>query len=111
MNGSIVETEEPDSKRVGVAVVWTDIPSRLSIKPFSKEQTFYFITAICTSINTKDYIKEAYTTYLHAIQNPQDLLGVHLKAWRDLWDSGKIEVKGNLKLEQAILGSLYYILR
>lgn len=111
INGSIVETEEPGSERVGVAVVWTDIPRRLSIKPSSKEQNFYFVTAISTSLNRKDYIKEAYTTYLYALQNAQDLLGVHLKAWHDLWDSGKIEVKGNLKLQQAIFGSLYYILR
>ena len=111
MNGSIVETEEPGSERVGVAVIWNDIPSSLSIRPSSKEQTWYFITAISTSLNAKDYVKDAYMTYLRAIDRPEALLSTHVQAWHDLWDSGKIEVEGNLKLGQAIYGSLYYILR
>ena len=111
MNGSIIETEEPGSEKVGVAVVWTDIPNSLSIKPSSKEQTFYFITSISTTLNSRDYVENAYTTYLRAMKNPEDLLGFHVQAWRELWDSGRIEVEGNLKLSQAIFGSLYYILR
>ena len=40
----------------------------------------------------------------------EQLLTEHKAAWRDLWNSGRIEIEGDVDMAQAIYGSLYYIL-
>ena len=111
MSGYIRITEEPDSQREGVAVVWRDIPPRLLIKPSSQAQTFFFITAIATSLDAKDFVTSAREAYTSAMEKPEKLLESHVQAWRALWDNGRIEVEGNLTLAQTISGSVYYTLR
>ena len=39
-----------------------------------------------------------------------ELYNHHVEAWIDVWNSGHIDVVGNLKLAQAVYGSWYYIL-
>lgn len=109
--GSIKITEEPGSAKLGVAVVWGDIPSLVVIQPSPKTQTLYFITAVATSLDAKDFVTSAHEAYKEAMKKPEMLLGSHVKAWKQLWDAGRIEVEGNLTLAQTISGSLYYILR
>ena len=111
MSGYIKIKEEPTSRREGVAVVWGDIPPRLEIQPSSQTQTFYFITAIATSLDDEDFMTSARQAYTKAIENPEELLESHVQAWKELWDEGRIEVEGNLTLAQTISGSLYYTLR
>lgn len=111
MSGYIRITEEPDSRREGVAVVWGDIPPRLLIKPSPQTQTFFFITAIATSLDAKDFVTSACKAYTAAMEKPEELLASHVEAWREIWDDGRIEVEGNLTLAQTISGSLYYTLR
>lgn len=108
MSGYIRITEEPDSRREGVAVVWGDIPPRLLIKPSPQTQTFLFITAIATSLDAKDFVTSACKAYTAAMEKPEELLASHVQAWREIWDDGRIEVEGNLTLAQTISGSLYY---
>ena len=111
MSGYIRITEEPDSPREGVAVVWGDIPPRLLIKRSSQTQTFFFITAIATSLDAKDFVTSAREAYASAMEKPEKLLESHVQAWKELWDNGRIEVEGNLTLAQTISGSVYYTLR
>ena len=111
MSGYIRMTEEPDSPREGVAVVWRDIPPRMLIRPSASTQTFYFITAIATSLDAKDFMTSAREAYTAAMEKPEELLESHVQAWREIWSAGRIEVEGNLTLAQTISGSLYYTLR
>lgn len=111
MSGYIRITEEPDSRREGVAVVWGEIPPRLLIKPSAQTQTFFFITAIATSLDAKDFVTSAREAYTAAMEKPEELLESHVQAWREIWNDGRIEVEGNLTLAQTISGSLYYTLR
>lgn len=111
MSGYIKITEEPISPREGVAVVWGDIPPRLDIPPSSKTQTYYFITAIATSLDAKDFLTSAHQAYTEAMEQPETLLESHIQAWKEVWDAGSIEVEGNLTLAQSVSGSLYYTLR
>jgi len=110
MSGYIRITEEPDSRREGVAVVWGEIPPRLLIKPSAQTQTFFFITAIATSLDAKDFVTSAREAYTAAMEKPEELLESHVQAWREIWNDGRIEVEGNLTLAQTISGSLYYTL-
>lgn len=110
MAGYIKITEEPGSAKLGVAVVWGDIPSLVVIQPSPKTQTLYFVTAVATSLDAKDFVTSAHEAYKEAMQRPEMLLGSHVKAWKQLWDAGRIEVEGNLTLAQTVSGSLYYTL-
>ena len=40
----------------------------------------------------------------------EQLLAEHKAAWKALWDSGRIEIEGDLEMAQAVYGSMYYIL-
>ena len=111
MSGYIRITEEPDSPREGVAVIWGDIPPRMLIKPSASTQTFFFITAIATSLDATDFMTSAREAYTAAMETPEELLQSHVQAWREIWSAGRIEVEGNLTLAQTISGSLYYTLR
>ena len=111
MSGYIMITEEPDSRREGVAVVWGDIPPFVLIQPSSETQTLYFVTAIATSLDAEDFVTSARKAYAAAMEKPEELFASHVQAWKELWDDGRIEVEGNLTLAQAISGSLYYTLR
>lgn len=110
MSGYIRITEEPDSAKLGVAVVWGDIPSQMVIQSSPEPQILYFITAIATSLDAKDFVTRAHEAYCVASQKPEMLIASHVKAWKELWDAGRIEVDGDLNLAQTISGSLYYTL-
>lgn len=110
MSGYIRITEEPDSPREGVAVIWRDIPPRMLIKPSASTQTFFFITAVATSLDAKDFVTSAREAYTAAMEKPEELLESHVQAWREIWSAGRIEVEGNLTLAQTISGSLFYTL-
>ena len=110
--GSINTTEEANSKRVGIAVVWSKVPESLVIQPRTN-QTFYYVTAIVSTLNTVGYLESAFSYYKEAMMLAKDdgLLAPHTEAWAELWRQSGIEVEGDLKLAEAVHGSLYYILR
>ncbi|KAK3750634.1 hypothetical protein QZH41_012817, partial [Actinostola sp. cb2023] len=110
MQGYIKETEEPDSPRLGVAVVWTDVPRDPVNVPKHSQQKWYFVTSISTSLNTEDFLGDAYRSYASAVSNLDGLFQSHVQAWTEIWQQGRIEVEGNLAIAQAVYGSLYYIL-
>ena len=45
-----------------------------------------------------------------AFRVKEQLLAEHKAAWKALWDSGRIEIEGDLAMAQAVYGSMYYIL-
>ena len=40
----------------------------------------------------------------------EKLLAEHKAAWKALWETGRIEIEGDLEMAQAVYGSMYYIL-
>ncbi|XP_028400693.1 protein-glucosylgalactosylhydroxylysine glucosidase-like [Dendronephthya gigantea] len=109
--GMINTTEEADSRRVDVAVVWSKVPESLVVEAKSN-RTFYFVTAIVTTLNTVTYLDTAFDCHKQALILAKEggLLDGHTKEWAGLWQQSGIDVLGDLKLAQAIQGSLYYIL-
>ena len=110
--GWIVTTEEENSKKVGVAVVWSKVPESLIVERGSNK-TFYFVTAIVTTLNTVNFLGSAFDCHEQATILARDdgLLDAHTKEWARLWQQSDINIQGDLKLAQAVHGSLYYILR
>jgi trehalose/maltose hydrolase-like predicted phosphorylase len=111
MQGYIKETEEPDSPSLGVAVVWTEVPRDPITVPRHSSNKRYFVTAISSSLNTQDFLQDAYKSYVSALNDLDGLLVSHVEAWKEIWDQGRVEMDGHLPLAQAVYGSLYYILR
>ncbi|EDO39683.1 predicted protein, partial [Nematostella vectensis] len=109
MIGYIKEPEEPDSARIGVAVVWSDVPGPTTI-PKKSSKKWYFVTAVASSLDAQDFLHGAYNAYEEALRDPEGLLDSHVTAWEKLWGEGRVDMKGNLPLAQAVYGSLYYIL-
>ena len=109
--GLINTTEEVNSERVGVAVVYSKVPESVDFQPQTKK-TFYFVTAIVSSLNTVGYLESAFSCYKQAVMlaKSDGLLGAHTEAWAELWQESGIEIEGDLELAQAVYGSLYYIL-
>ena len=40
----------------------------------------------------------------------EKLLAEHKAAWKEIWDTGRIDIEGDLEMAQAVYGSMYYIL-
>ena len=110
--GFITTTEEKKSERVGVALAWRKVPESLIIQPRTN-QTFHYVTAIVSTLNSVGYLESAFSCYQEAMMLAKDdgLLAAHTEAWAELWRQSGIEVEGDLNLAQAVHGSLYYILR
>ena len=93
-------------------MVWNQIPDYLEAPASSSRmETLYFVTAISTSLDAKDFLTNAYSAYSSAMEKPEHLLHSHLEAWKDVWDLGRIDVEGNLPLAQTVYSGLYYMLR
>ncbi|KAH3765729.1 protein-glucosylgalactosylhydroxylysine glucosidase [Pelomyxa schiedti] len=103
-------SEETDSATTGVAIIYTVVPNSLSVGANSST-TFYFITAIRTTLDTNAsmLLDTTVQIYNNAVANKDYLLNEHKSAWSKVWESG-IEVAGDLELAQAINSSIYYIL-
>lgn len=111
--GFIYTTEEEKSEKVGVAVVSSKVPDSVIIQA-KDNRTYYFVTAIVSTLNTVGFLESAYSCHKQAISllsRAGGLFASHAEAWAELWQQSGIEVEGDVKLAQAIHGSLYYILR
>ena len=109
--------EQPGTAKVEVAVVWSPPAgtAELVFKPSETSQSFIFVTAIATTLDSVDPLKAATEEYFKALELWKDdeniLWDKHAKAWDDIWKQGRIDIEGSLSLAQAIYGSLYYIIR
>ncbi|EDO36561.1 predicted protein [Nematostella vectensis] len=111
--GKVNIPEEKFGLQPQVALAFRDIKEHIFINA-SEWRTWYYITAIATSIDTKfDPWRQAEGAWKEAMRDKRHLLWHHTKAWEELWESGKVDVVTKDKsshLGQAIYGSLYYLL-
>jgi trehalose/maltose hydrolase-like predicted phosphorylase len=109
IDGKTYTPEQPTSTRVEVAVCSDFVPTSISVNATGEAQTFYFITAIRTSLDSVMPVDDAIIDFQNALGMKGGLLSTHIAAWADIWEAG-IEVGGRLELAQAINSSLYYLL-
>jgi protein-glucosylgalactosylhydroxylysine glucosidase len=92
------ETLEPKGDEVGFT------------KKLKKGQSYRFAIAggICTSKDVTDPLNESERQPIYALQEGIDkLLFKHKKAWADLWQSGDIQIEGDLDAQQRVRFALY----
>jgi hypothetical protein len=109
--GAANHSERPELNRTRVAVSSNVIAPNLTlvVGPHSSK-TFYFISAVATSIDSVDPHAKAQSAAIAALQDPGSLWSKHVDAWMKRWDQGRIEVGGDLRLAQATNSSLYFML-
>lgn len=107
VTGKINTTETESSPRPTIAKVWSKIPDTISA---TGKETFYFITAISSTLDSKDPLKSALESWNIAMKNPNKLFQSHKNAWNKLWQRGRITMEGDFKLSQTVSTSIYYIL-
>uniref|UniRef100_A0A6B2KZB4 Protein-glucosylgalactosylhydroxylysine glucosidase n=1 Tax=Arcella intermedia TaxID=1963864 RepID=A0A6B2KZB4_9EUKA len=107
-NGRITTPEEPGGPTVGITVVSTRVAHSYTVGANSAS-TFYFVTAIRSSLDSSDTQKDATADFLSASAQVTTLFSTHVAAWEEIW-SARIEVEGDHRLAQVINSSLYYIL-
>ncbi|XP_019617220.1 PREDICTED: acid trehalase-like protein 1 [Branchiostoma belcheri] len=106
MLGKIKTPELKGGDKPIVHVVWTPVPDNITLPADQSTQTWTFITSISSNQ------KEAQQFYHNGMNlaGKGRLYSNHTQSWLNVWEEGRIETTGNLKLQQAIYGSLYYIL-
>jgi len=107
--GELIRLETPDSDRIKVAVVTSQIPSSLQVEA-STDRTFTFLTSIRTTIDSSDPLMDASIDFIRGLSmDPKLLLSNHTMEWAKLWQSG-YELGGNLDLAIKMNTTLYYML-
>lgn len=101
--------EEDYSPKIGVAVALTPVPSQVVLPTGIIDQTFYFLAAIRTSLESANATTASLKDLAQGMAQEEQLLDSHIGGWALIWGSG-IEVTGDLDLAVAINSSLYYIL-
>ncbi|MDG2431233.1 glycoside hydrolase family 65 protein [Flavobacterium sp.] len=79
-------------------------------KKLVKGQKYRFAIAggICTSKDVTDPLNESERQAIFALQEGIDsLLDRHTKAWADLWNTGDIQIEGDLDAQQRVRFALY----
>lgn len=89
-------------------VVTTPPKAPLSLKA-GDSKTLYFITALVTSLNSTDCAADAKALHAAATAGVSTLLAAHVAQWAARWESGSLDVEGDLFLAQALNSSLYAI--
>lgn len=73
-----------------------------------KKYRFAVAGGICTSKDVTDPLNESERQAIFALQEGTDkMLERHKKAWAEIWNSGDIEIEGDLDAQQRIRFALY----
>ena len=79
-------------------------------KKLKKGKTYRFAIAggICTSKDVTDPLNESERQPIYALQEGIDkLLNKHKQAWAELWNTGDIQIEGDLDAQQRVRLALY----
>jgi protein-glucosylgalactosylhydroxylysine glucosidase len=80
------------------------------VKKLSKGQKYRFAIAggICTSKDITDPLNESERQPIYALQQGiANLVNQHKKAWSELWNTGDIQIEGDLEAQQRVRFALY----
>lgn len=73
-----------------------------------KKYRFAIAGGICTSKDMTDPLNESERQPIYALQEGIDkLLNRHKQAWQELWDTGDIQIAGDLDAQQRVRFALY----
>lgn len=104
--GQTSTAEYPEGFRPTVHLIWTDIPSTLTLKPGQSQTRWGFILVAANSLeNAESSFDKGLNLMASGSLRPS-----HEHAWKELWLQSKIEVVGSDTLCKALIGCMFYLL-
>lgn len=102
----LIEDPKYQANASSICLISTTLPSSIS---GNKSQVFTFFTSYDVSFDgaANDFEKVA---ALVANGDDEAVLSSHTEAWAQVWQDGRIEIGGNVKLAKLMYGCLYYLL-
>ncbi|XP_064618456.1 uncharacterized protein LOC135482416 [Liolophura sinensis] len=108
MEGQTLIPETETSSLHHITVVWKNLPAKLRVEPGVSEARWLFaMSADQNRIAAEQTFDDALRQWT---ANHDYLYNMHVKAWEEKWNKGRIEVDDNPRLSKLIYGSFYYML-
>ncbi|XP_034542522.1 protein-glucosylgalactosylhydroxylysine glucosidase [Notolabrus celidotus] len=106
IQGKTSSAEFPGGSCPEVHLIWTPIPSSLTLLPEQSQARWGFILIVANSLDTaEDNFDEGLNLMASGNLRPS-----HEKAWKELWLQSQMEVVGSESLCKALIGCLFYLL-
>ncbi|XP_061630614.1 protein-glucosylgalactosylhydroxylysine glucosidase isoform X2 [Phyllopteryx taeniolatus] len=106
IQGHTHTAELPGGPCPTVHLIWTPIPSTLTLPPEQTQDRWGFILA---AANCLDVAEASFDEGLELMATG-GLRPSHEKAWEELWLQSKVEVAGSERLLKAVIGCMFYLL-
>lgn len=89
-----------------VHLIWTPIPSSLTLPPEQSQERWCFIVVVADSLSIAE------TSFDEGLElmATGGLRRTHEAAWKELWLKSKVEVVGSERLLKAVIGCMFYVL-
>ena len=96
-----------DGKSEELNYLNNEVGFKITLKK-GKKYRFALSGGICTSKDVTDPLNEAERQPIYALQEGIDkLVEKHKKAWAEIWESGDIQIEGDLDAQQRVRFALY----
>lgn len=106
IQGKTKSAEVPGGSCPTVHLIWTPIPSVLTLSPEQSQARWGFILVAGNSLDTT----EAAFDEGQSLVASGNLRPSHEKAWKELWLLSTVEVSGSESLNKAVIGCMFYLL-
>ncbi|KAM7414708.1 hypothetical protein PAMA_019493 [Pampus argenteus] len=106
IHGQTTTAEFPEGSCPAVHLIWTLIPSTLTLLPEQSEARWGFILVVANSLGDA----EANFDKGLNLMASGNLRPSHEHAWKELWLQSKVEVTGSDSLCKALIGCMFYLL-
>ncbi|KAM3609247.1 uncharacterized protein V6R79_011816 [Siganus canaliculatus] len=106
IQGKTNTAEFPGGSCPAVHLIWTGIPSTLTLLPDQSQARWGFILVLAENL---DKAQASFDEGLSLIASG-DLRPSHEKAWKELWLQSKVEAVGSESLCKALIGCMFYLL-
>ncbi|XP_061892002.1 protein-glucosylgalactosylhydroxylysine glucosidase [Entelurus aequoreus] len=106
IRGQTNTAEFPGGPQPTVHLIWTPIPSTVTLPPERSQDRWCFIVAVADSL---DKAEASFDEGLELMATG-DLRPSHEKSWQELWLHSKVEMVGSERLLKAVISSMFYLL-
>ncbi|XP_036962943.1 protein-glucosylgalactosylhydroxylysine glucosidase isoform X1 [Acanthopagrus latus] len=106
IHGMTKSAEIPGGSCPMVHLIWSHLPSTLTLLPEQSQARWGFILV---GTNSLDIAKASFDEGLD-LMAAGNLRPSHENAWKELWLQSKVEVTGSETLSKAVIGCMFYLL-
>ncbi|KAL0968837.1 hypothetical protein UPYG_G00272530 [Umbra pygmaea] len=106
IQGQTTKPEFPGEACPSVHIIWTPIPTSLSLLAHQAQSRWGFLVAMA---GDKESAQAHYDTGLELMADG-NLRPTHIRAWEEMWAGSKLDLTGPEQLSQAVIGCMFYLL-